>query len=138
MAKKAEQTQIRENSDGKLSAVRNTIVDDNFLPSADELAKYQNVSKEIIPWIMQRVENEQNARLKFNDGNIRLAEKDLKFRQIYDIVALIISFILVLCSFAATIFLIVKGYNIAGSIFAGGGVAIIIYALLGKRKTIKQ
>lgn len=87
---------------------------------------------------MQRVENEQNARLKFNDGNIRLAEKDLKIRQIYDIVALIISFILVLCSLAATIFLIVKGYNIAGSIFAEGGVAIIIYALLGKRKTIKQ
>lgn len=40
MAKKAEQTQIRQNEDGKVSAIRNTIIDDNYLPSADELQKY--------------------------------------------------------------------------------------------------
>lgn len=138
MAKKAEQTQIRENSDGKLSAVRNTIVDDNYLPSAEELSKYQNISKDIIPWIMQRVENEQNARLRFNDGNIRLAEKDLKFRQIYDILALLFAFLLAVGAILATIWLLERGYNIAGSMFAGGTIALIIYALLGKRKTIKQ
>lgn len=32
MAKKAEQTQIQQNVDGRLSAVSNTVIDDNFLP----------------------------------------------------------------------------------------------------------
>lgn len=135
MAKKAEQTQIRQNEDGKVSAIRNTIIDDNYLPSADELQKYQNISKDIIPWIMDRVEKEQNARLKFNDDNMNLAKKDLKFRQLYDIIALILAFVLVIIALAATIWLLIEGYNIAGIFLAGGTIAVVVYALLDKRKT---
>lgn len=135
MAKKAEQTQIRQNEDGKVSAIRNTIIDDNYLPSADELQKYQNISKDIIPWIMDRVEKEQNARLKFNDDNMNLAKKDLKFRQLYDIIALILAFVLVIIALAATIWLLIEGHNIAGTFLAGGTIAVVVYALLDKRKT---
>lgn len=135
MAKKAEQTQIRQNEEGKVSAIRNTIIDDNYLPSADELQKYQNISKDIIPWIMDRVEKEQNARLKFNDDNMNLAKKDLKFRQLYDIIALVLAFVLVIIALAATIWLLIKGYNIAGTFLAGGTIAVVVYALLDKRKT---
>lgn len=135
MAKKAEQTQIRQNEDGKVSAIRNTIIDDNYLPSADELQKYQNISKDIIPWIMDRVEKEQNARLKFNDDNMNLAKKDLKFRQLYDIIALILAFVLVIIALAAAIWLLIEGYNIAGTFLAGGTIAVVVYALLDKRKT---
>lgn len=135
MAKKAEQTQIRQNEDGKVSAIRNTIIDDNYLPSADELQKYQTISKDIIPWIMDRVEKEQNARLKFNDDNMNLAKKDLKFRQLYDIIALILAFVLVIIALAATIWLLIEGYNIAGTFLAGGTIAVVVYALLDKRKT---
>ena len=77
MVKKAEQTQIQRNSDGKLSAYSNTIIDDNLLPSAEELAKYKSISDEIIPWIMKRVEEEQKVRLTFNEDNMKLATKDM-------------------------------------------------------------
>lgn len=135
MAKKAEQTQIQQNVDGRLSAVSNTVIDDNFLPPAEELSKYREVSDEIIPWIMKRVENEQNARLEFNSNNMNLAKCDLKFRHVYDILALLLAFIVIICGICATLWLITKGYNVASTMFAGGTIAIMVYAILGKKKS---
>lgn len=138
MVKKAEQTQIQRNSDGKLSAYSNTIIDDNLLPSANELAKYQDISKDIVPWIMKRVEEEQKVRLTFNEDNMKLATRDLKFRQIYDLLALIAAIIIIFAAFVATIWLIVNGYNTAGSIFGSSTLVLILYVLLSKRKTEKN
>lgn len=138
MVKKAEQTQIQRNSDGKLSAYSNTIIDDNLLPSANELAKYQDISEDIVPWIMKRVEEEQKVRLTFNEDNMKLATRDLKFRQIYDLLALIAAIIIIFAAFVATIWLIVNGYNTAGSIFGSSTLVLILYVLLGKRKTEKN
>lgn len=51
MAKKAEQNKVCDKTG--LTLEQNTVYDDNLLPSADELAKLDNVSKDIIPWIMK-------------------------------------------------------------------------------------
>lgn len=61
MAKKAEQNKVCDRTG--LTLEQNTVYDDNLLPSADELAKLDNVSKDIIPWIMKRTEMEQDARI---------------------------------------------------------------------------
>ena len=102
------------------------------------MAKYKSISDEIIPWIMKRVEEEQKVRLTFNEDNMKLATKDLIFRQVYDLIALIAAIIIIFAAFVATIWLIVNGYNAAGSIFAGSTLCLIVYVLLGKRKTEKK
>lgn len=81
MAKKAQQNMVKSN-DG-VSFEQNTIYDDNLLPPAEELAKINEVSPEIIPWIMARTEKEQDARISFNKRRIHLAETDIKRTHFY-------------------------------------------------------
>jgi hypothetical protein len=64
MAKKAEQKKL---SDGKVSLEQNSIYDDSLLPAAEEIERLNNISSEILPWIMKRTEVEQDARIKFNE-----------------------------------------------------------------------
>ena len=81
MAKKAEQNKVCDKTG--LTLEQNTLYDDNLLPPADELAKLDSVSKDIIPWIMKRTEMEQDARIKFNEDRMKIAQNDFKHIHCY-------------------------------------------------------
>ena len=133
MAKKAEQNKLTD--ERGLTFEQNTLVDDNLLPSADELAKLNGISEDIIPWIMARTEKEQDARIKFNEDRMRLSEKDLKFAHKYNMLALVMAFLIVLLFLSASFYLIISGKEVIGTIFAGGTiVGIVSYFLNAKRK----
>lgn len=133
MAKKAEQNKLQD--ERGLTFEQNTIVDDNLLPSADELAKLNGISEDIIPWIMARTEKEQDARIKFNEDRMRLSEKDLNFAHKYNMLALVMAFLIVLLFLSASFYLIISGKEVIGTIFAGGTiVGIVSYFLNAKRK----
>lgn len=133
MAKKAEQNTLSNNRQG-LTFEQKTIVDDSLLPSADELAKLDEVSKDIIPWIMARTEKEQDARIKFNEDRMRLSEKDLDFSHKYNTAALIMAFLIVLLFLASSFYLIISGKEVIGTIFAGGTIVGIMSYFLNSRK----
>lgn len=117
-----------------LTFEQKTVVDDNLLPSADELAKLDGISKDIIPWIMSRAEKEQDARIKFNEDRMRLSEKDLKFAHKYNIIALVMAFVIVMLFLSASFYLIITGKEIIGTIFAGGTIAAIVSYFLNAKK----
>lgn len=93
MAKKAEQNKVCDKTG--LTLEQNTVYDDNLLPSADELTKLNNVSKDIIPWIMKRTEMEQDARIKFNEDRMKIAKSDFRHTHWYNFTALVMAFIIV-------------------------------------------
>lgn len=132
MVKKAEQNKL-SNSKG-VSFEHNTIIDDNLLPSADELAKLNSVSPDILPWIMQRTELEQNARIRFNDGRLDLTKKDLNYNHRYNFTALLMAFIIVLAFMGFAFYLIVNGQETIGTMFAGGTVVLIVSYFLKASK----
>lgn len=133
MAKKAEQNTLSDHRG--LTLEQRTVVDDNLLPPAEELAKLNDISKEILPWIMNRTEKEQDARISFNENRMRLTEKDLNFAHRYNMVALIMAFVIVILFFAASFYLIISGKEVLGTLFAGGTiVGIISYFLNSKKK----
>ncbi len=132
MVKKAEQNTLSNNRG--LTFEQKTVVDDNLLPSADELAKLNDISKDIIPWIMGRTEREQDARIKFNEDRMRLSEKDLRFAHKYNMTALVMAFIIVILFLSASFCLIIFGKEVLGTIFAGGTIAAIISYFLRSRK----
>ncbi len=133
MAKKAEQNTLSDHRG--LTLEQRTVVDDNLLPPAEELAKLNDISKEILPWIMNRTEKEQDARISFNENRMRLTEKDLNFAHRYNMVALIMSFVIVILFLAASFYLIISGKEVLGTLFAGGTiVGIISYFLNSKKK----
>lgn len=133
MAKKAEQNTLSDHRG--LTLEQRTVVDDNLLPPAEELAKLNDISKEILPWIMNRTEKEQDARISFNENRMRLTEKDLNFAHRYNMVALIMAFVIVILFLAASFYLIISGKEVLGTLFAGGTiVGIISYFLNNKKK----
>ena len=133
MAKKAEQNTLSDHRG--LTLEQRTVVDDNLLPPAEELAKLNDISKEILPWIMNRTEKEQDARISFNENRMRLSEKDLNFAHRYNMIALIMAFVIVILFLAASFYLIISGKEVLGTLFAGGTiVGIISYFLNSKKK----
>lgn len=132
MAKKAEQNKLCDKTG--LTVEHNTLIDDNLLPSADELAKLNNVSDKIVPWIMERTEKEQDARIKFNEDRMKIAQADFKHTHRYNFTALTMAFIIVLMFLGFSFYLIMHGQETIGTIFAGSTVALIVSYFLKSKK----
>lgn len=122
------------NAGSKVLLEQQTVVDDSLLPSSEELSKLKEIDPTIVSWIMTRTEKEQDARIKFNQDNMKLAHRDQKLSYAYDFSALICSLVIVFGAMAASVFLILKGETIAGTIFAGLSIGVIVKYFLGSRK----
>jgi uncharacterized membrane protein len=125
MAKKQQNTRvIASRYQGAIE--QQTIVDDNLLPSAEELAKLKEVDPNIIAWILQRTEKEQEARLNFNSERVRLAHREMGITTH----SLWLAFILALSILLLSGFFIYSGKEVAGTIFGGIGILAIIQSFL--------
>lgn len=134
MIKKAEHNKVSTDRVG-LTLEQQTVYDDSLLPPADELKKINDISKDVLPWLMKRSEIEQNARIRFNDERIGLAKSEMSHNHKYSFVSLIMAFFIVIISFGISLYLIISGKDIVGSIFAGATVVLIIsYFLKAKKK----
>lgn len=132
MVKKVEQNKVCDKRG--ITLEHNTAYDDNLLPPAEELAKLNHISSEIVPWIMKRTEIEQNARIKFNEDRMILAQKDFKHTHRYNFAALIMAFIIVLIFISLSFYLILNGQETIGTIFAGGIMVLIVSYFLKASK----
>ena len=50
--------------------------EENLLPEAEELARLKEVDASLLPWLISRIEKEQDSRLSFNDRQVTLLEKE--------------------------------------------------------------
>lgn len=138
MARKAAQNRL--STKGNVTTLeQQVVIDDNLLPSADELAKLNMISKDILPWIMERTTKEQEARLTFNRNTQEIVRKrDSQFYR-YNLIALFLAFFLVVLFLGASFYLIINGFPVVGTILGGGTIAMIVKYFLGvdKNKTNK-
>jgi uncharacterized membrane protein len=111
-----------------------TIVDDNLLPSAEELSKLKEIDPSIINWKLQRSEKEQDTRLNFNTERMRLAHKEIGIAR----TSLWLAFSLAIMIFALSGLFIYFGKEIAGTIFGSAGVLVVIQAFLRFGRKEKQ
>ena len=122
---KKQQTKSIANRNG-VAIEQQTIVDDNLLPTAEELQKLQQVDSHIVTWIMQRAEREQETRLSFNRENMRLAHRKVSITQMSLLLAFVLAVIVLLLS---GVFIYMEK-ELAASVFGGVGVVIIIQSFL--------
>ena len=125
MSKKQQQTKSIANRNG-VAIEQQTIVDDNLLPTAEDLEKLQQVDSSIIPWIMQRAEREQEIRLSFNRENMRLAHRGVSITQMSLWLAFVLAVLVLLLS---GIFIYMEK-ELAATVFGGVGVVIIVQSFL--------
>ena len=123
MSKLARQ-QRAHSARGNTTVERNTIIDDNLLPSVDELQKLKEIDPTVIDWIKERVKIEQDARIRFNDNRISLSKLDMKITRNQNMVALIFAFLIVVLGLVFSGYLIYNQMKLEGTIFGGATIAI--------------
>lgn len=115
---------------------QHTIIDETaFLPPASELAEYKKVDEKAIEWIKERAEKEQEARIKFNESRVRLAEKELTGRNTTAYISIIAIIIIVILFIGFAFYLVNKGYDTKGTLFGSGTILLFIYYLFNIKKT---
>lgn len=108
---------------GEAVVEQNVSIDDNLLPSAVELERLKEIDPNIVPWIMARAEQEQNARHAWNRTQAEIMSSDVKNIHRFNFTAIILAFILFIAIIGASVFFITNGLNVQGTIF--GSTAII-------------
>jgi uncharacterized membrane protein len=129
MTKVAKQNKAHADSSGKpVLYEQNMMIDDTIIPNAEELAKLKDVDPSLVQWVTSRCEQEQNFRHDFSRSQIGLAKKELNGNISLHWACLIMVFLLILGALGASVYMLIVGINVAGSIFAGGTVIGIIIA----------
>lgn len=131
MAKQRRKQQIVRSEHGQGHMVEETL-DDNLLPDASEIERLQNLDPHIMEWLKSSAEKEQAFRHKTYQERINIVKASDKGDRIINILGLVFSFIIVLCGMLFSAYLIRKGYEILGSIFAGGLILSIISLFMSK------
>lgn len=133
MPRVSEQNKISHDGQS-LTVEKNTIVERNWLPSADELKKINDISPEITKWMMKRVEEEQENRFKLNDKESETYARNLEQIHKYNFRALSMAFIIVLCFLGVSVYLISIGAELGATIISGGTLVSIVSYFIQRNK----
>jgi uncharacterized membrane protein len=134
MAKGQQQTKYAAVGRDKHMLEQNTIIDDSLLPPAEELAKLKEIDANVIKWIMERTEKEQDARIEFNKGKMKLANKELGLTK----TSLWLAFVLVFSVIVTSAIFVSLDHVITGSILGGIGIILIVQSFLKFGRNEKQ
>lgn len=109
-------------------------IDDSPLPSPEELERYHSLDPTLMEWLKNRADKEQDARLKIYqvDADLRLGAQNKRYR--VDVYTLTLAFLIILSGMFFSSFLLIRGFNLAGTIFAGISVIAAAKAFLNFRK----
>ena len=134
MAKQQKKQQVVKNQQGQGLLIEE-VLDDNLLPDATEIEKLHRIDNNILEWLKQTAEKEQEFRHQAFAKKLKIAEDTERgIRQISKL-GIIFSFIIVVLGMFFSGFLIYIGQTIIGTIFAGGIILSIVSAFLRKVNT---
>jgi len=134
MAKKKRDTKLVRKGNQSGIQIQEEI-DDSLLPSPEELQKYKELDENIINWLKERAEKEQNFRHKFNLERLKLTGKHIKNEALINTLGLIFAFVIMVLSLPISAYLILNGHTIVGSILGGATLLTVITAFLSKVKS---
>lgn len=135
MAKSATQSKLRRSNEG-LSVEQTSVLDNNPLPPAAEIERIQNLDPNYLPWIMDMARQELDARRAATTERIRLTDKDMDMYQRRYTMSVAIMFVIFLILCACTMYCVIQGYDVAGTIFGiadAGSLLAIIFKSINNR-----
>jgi len=110
------------------------VIDNNPLPSSEELAKLKELDSSIVSWFMRRTDTEQASRLKLEVEYVSLAKKE----QSIVLTSLWLAFAIAVSFIALSGVLIYFGKEVAGTIFGGVALILCVQAFLKFGRKQKQ
>ena len=118
MAKGRRKAQMTQ-SKGHRGQMVEEVFDDNLLPDATEIQKLANIDPNIMIWLKERAEKEQDFRHSAFSSKVTLVSKTEKGLRWINYLGLFFSFILLAGGMFLSYFLIKEEHEIIGTIFSG-------------------
>jgi len=109
-------------------------VDDNLLPTPEELQKYQMLDPTLIDWIKVRCDKEQNARIAFNNEKVEIHKSVNRKIFVIDMTSILTSAVVVISGMFISAYLIYLNHILTGSLFGGGIIVFYGIRVLNFRK----
>lgn len=106
------------------------LLDDNLLPSPEDLIKYKEVDPSIIEFLKERAKIEQETRHEFNREIIKLNKREQKLTHGLNYAALFCGLIIILSAMFLSYTLITNGQVVTGSVFGGIGILYVAYLFI--------
>ena len=131
MGKQGRQTKISV-SEGLVQAEESAFNDYSLLPVADELERFVAIERELLGWLKERAEKEQDARIEYNRKRIDEFCKEGKRFFLASMLAMFMAYSIIVGGGTASVILAHKGLVIEGSIL--GGVTLVAAAGVFLRK----
>ena len=122
MAKMQQHNKLARNRNGEHLVEQNVAIDDNLLPNAEELARLKEVDPNIIDWIKNRTEIEQDARIRFNQDQMKVHTFSVKNTHRFNFWALFLGFLLFIAVIAVSALFVLEGLTVEGTIFGGSAI----------------
>lgn len=132
MAKQQRRAHVRKGNNGEHQGHIEETFDDSLLPDATEIARLQQLDPNMITWLKERAEKEQDFRHEFTREKLGMIKNTEKGERRVNYLGLICSFILLGVGMFISYMLITKDYVIVGSIFSG--TTLLAIAALYMRK----
>jgi len=118
MAKQHRRAQISRSKNHQGHIVEE-VFDDNLLPDASEIRKLSELDPNILDWLKDRAENEQDFRHSSYTKRIKLVSKTERGLRWINYFGLFFSFLLLAGGMCLSYTMIIEGHEILGSIFSG-------------------
>lgn len=109
------------------------VFDDNLLPDASEISALSQIDPNIIEWLKDRAEKEQDFRHEITKERTEILKCDIRGVRRINTLGMTYAFIIIMAGMVFSGYLISLGHLLTGSIFSG---LTVIYAaaLFYKRK----
>lgn len=111
------------------------IFDDNLLPDAREIKALVELDPDIVQWLKQRAEKEQDFRHKSYTNRVKLVAKTEKGLRWINYLGLFFSFLLLGGGMYLSYTLIINEHEVLGSIFTGSVLIAIASIFMSKVKS---
>jgi len=131
---KTKQTNLSTNDASGHQVEEIFTIDDNFLPSPQELIQYKEINPDIVKLLLDASEREQIHRHFIDKQKMKVIYKDSRSMHSINILGMIFAFIVILSGLALSAYLIHLEKNTIGTIFAGSTIIIAAAIFLNHSK----
>lgn len=113
-------------------------VDDNLLPSPQELSAYQQIDERIIPFLMETASKEQSFRHELEKDKLAAVKKNDSRTFLTNWWGMFFAFLIMILGMAISGFLMYHEKYVIGSIFGGTTILIAIGTFINKSSSNKD
>ena len=128
-------TQVQHVNGNGVQQEHTEVFDDNLLPDATEIKELHSIDPNIMEWLKERAEKEQDFRHKYAEKRTDILECNVKGELRINTIGLIFAFLIIISGMCLSAFLVYLGHVVTGTIFSGLSIIYAAALFIRRNKT---